>query len=179
MPTSTAIGRQHGITLVEGAIALAVVSVLAGSALPNLNSLRIRAEQQSAAAQFETDVQLARSASVARNEGMRLSFHVSGTMSCYVIHTGGADACRCGEGDVTVCEAGAEPVRSAYFHNGPVTLRSNSGSLLFDPLAGTVTPTATVKFATADGASLNQVINVMGRVRTCWEGASFSGVRPC
>ena len=73
MQTSTAQRGQRGITVVESAICVAIVSILAGSALPSLRGLQARTEVESAAALFETDLQFARSESVARGQNVRLT----------------------------------------------------------------------------------------------------------
>jgi type IV fimbrial biogenesis protein FimT len=88
--------------------------------------------------------------------------------SCYVLHTGPAAGCRCDGAGVTSCAPGALALRSVPIGDAafPVQLSANSASILFDAVKGTVTPTASIQLRSPAG-QLRQVINVMGRVRTC------------
>ncbi len=51
--------------------------------------------------------------------------------------------------------------------------------MLFDPVRGTTTPTATVRVVAADGRAIHQIVNIMGRVRACSPGGAVSGYRAC
>jgi len=50
---------------------------------------------------------------------------------------------------------------------------------LFDPVRGTSTPTATVQLSARNGTAIHQVMNIMGRVRSCSPAAAVSGYRRC
>jgi type IV fimbrial biogenesis protein FimT len=77
-----------------------------------------------------------------------------------------------------VCSGGAQALRSVRYAGEPVRLASNSRSLAFEPTQGTVTPTATVRVAAAGGEAVHQIINVMGRVRSCSPNG-VAGYKPC
>jgi type IV fimbrial biogenesis protein FimT len=62
---------------------------------------------------------------------------------------------------------------------GVVRLKSNSRSVLFDPTRGTSTPTATVQLTARNGTAIHQVMNVMGRVRSCSPTPAIAGYRRC
>lgn len=179
MQTSTAQRGQRGITVVESAICVAIVSILAGSALPSLRGLQARTEVESAAALFETDLQFARSESVARGQNVRLTLEHGGGASCYVVHTGAAGSCTCLGGETPVCTGEARALRSARYTARGLSVSANVPSMQVEPTAGMVTPTGTVAFQAAGGPSLRQVVNVMGRVRTCAPAGGFPGVRAC
>lgn len=181
--TTHRVGRAaraaSGLTAVEMAVTLGVVAVLLGTAIPGLQELRQRRQAEAIAAQLETDLQLARAEAVARNDGVRMAFHQDTTGSCYVMHTGPAAGCRCDSGGATLCMAGSDPLRS--FALGPGTrvhLRANSGSLVFDPVKGTVTPTTTIRIDSPAG-QIRVVVNVMGRVRTCAPEGGLAGYPRC
>ena len=172
--------RQTGITLVESSITLSVIAVVAGMAVPSFDQARERRHLEGVAALLETDLQHARSLAVARNQGVRVSFQSANGASCYVVHTGAAGDCTCSDAGTAVCNAGAEALRSVrYGTETPVTLVSNSRSVLFDPVKGTVTPTATVRISTQSGAAIHQVVNIMGRVRSCSPAPALPGYKPC
>jgi type IV fimbrial biogenesis protein FimT len=177
---TTAARRQVGVTLVEATVVSAVVAVLVGTSAPGFKDLRTRQQLQGIATQLETDLHLARAEAVARNEGVRISFSTGGTGgSCYVLHTGAAGACSCDVGGHTTCESGAEAMRSVALEVGyPVQLVSNSRSVLFDAVKGTATPTATIRVS-SDLGQVRQIVNVMGRVRSCSPDGAVSGYRRC
>lgn len=180
---TTPAATARGFTAVEALIVASVGSVAIGAALPGLELSRERRHVEGAASQFETDVAMARSLAVAQNRALRISFQGDAANGCYVVHTGAADACRCGDapGAPAVCSGDAESLRTTVVRDGgPVALSSNVRSMLFDPVRGTVSPTGTVRVAGAGGAvALHQVVNIMGRVRTCSAGTAISGYRAC
>jgi type IV fimbrial biogenesis protein FimT len=169
---------QRGLSLVEISTCLAIAGIVAGAAVPSFEGVRERHHVEGAAAQFETDLQFARSAAVASGRSLRLSF--DSAAACYVVHTGGAADCRCGDGAAPVCTAGAEALRTVRLPAGtPVTMSANVASMSLDSQFGTVVPTATVRFEGRRGGALHQIVNVMGRVRTCSPNGAVAGVRPC
>lgn len=171
--------RQAGVTLVEITVALAIVAIVIGLAVPSLASAIERRRLEGAAAQLETDLQLARSEAVARGESVRVDFANGEHGSCYVMHGGPAGGCRCEGQGTPVCDAGLQPLRSMHFEpSSPVQLRSNSASVLFDAVRGTITPTATVRVVGESG-TLRVVINVMGRVRGCTPDGAVPGWPAC
>lgn len=170
--------HQRGLTVVECAVGMAITAVVAAAALPSFESARERRHLEGAAAQFETDLQFARSAAVSGGRALRLSFDADA--ACYVVHTGSGTDCRCGEGNAPVCTGGAEPLRTVRLGAGtPVTMTANVASISLDGQFGTVVPTATVRFQGRSGVALHQVVNVMGRVRTCSPSAAMAGYRAC
>ncbi len=172
--------RQAGVTLVETATVTALMAVLTGLAAPAFDQSIQRRHLEGAAAQLETDIHHARMLAVARNAPLRISFESGAGGSCYVIHTGAANQCGCAAGGSAICQGGAHAERSVHFApGGPVGLKSNSRSVLFDPARGTSTPTATVQLQAQSGAAIHQVMNIMGRVRTCSPAPALSGYRAC
>lgn len=172
--------RQQGVTLVEAATVLAIVGILAGAAAPSLQDLRERGHVEGVAAQLETDIQLARGAAVLYSEGVRLSFQDTAHGSCYIVHTGDADACECGTSGPAVCKPGVASIRTVRVgREVPVRLSSNSGSIYFEHNRGTVTPTATIQVVGSGGHTLHQVVNLMGRVRSCVPGGTWSPYKAC
>ena len=117
---------------------------------------------------------------MARNRPLRISFDNSDGASCYVIHTGAAQQCSCAADGSAVCQGDAIAERSVRFAaGGAVSLKSNSRSVLFDPVRGTSTPTATVQLKAGSGMAIHQVLNIMGRVRSCSPAPALSGYARC
>lgn len=171
--------RQRGLTLIEAATVTGIVAMLVGVTLPSFSDQAQRRQLEGTAAQLETDLQLARSEAVARNESVRLAFARGAHGSCYVLHSGPAHGCTCEGSGAVVCTPDAQPLRSVHLPAvSAVQLQSNSASLLFDAVKGTVTPTATMRVQAPVG-SIHQVVNVMGRVRSCSPDGRVAGHRRC
>lgn len=179
-PQSSHLPSQQGLTLVEILIGLAVVSVALSLAIPSLDGLRQRIELYGAATQVETDVQFARGESVSRNRTVRMTLHDSSSGTCYIVHTGPAAACSCSGASAASCGTSGEVLRSFSMPaGGRVRIRSAVKSMTFDPVRGTVTPTATLRVESDDGRALHQVVNLFGRVRTCSLGGKLPGEKAC
>jgi type IV fimbrial biogenesis protein FimT len=171
--------RQRGITLIESLIAMTVVAVSISTALPSFKSALERRHLEGAAAQLETDIQHARSLAVANNHSVRLKFTDDDSGSCYAVFSGAANQCQCRADGSSSCLS-AQPVwRSVGFDAaGAVRVKSNVGSMLFDPLQGTSTPTGTLRLLSRSGQAVHLVVNIMGRVRAC-SPTGLAGYKPC
>lgn len=171
----------RGLSLVELLCTMAITAVLLGGALPMLHELRSSQALQATAALLETDLQYARSLAVTIRRSTRLSVQaLDSGGTCYLLHTGAANACRCDGGGQAQCEQGAEVLRLTEL-DGPagITLAPVGRSILFDGDKGTVTPTATLTVADREGRSIRQVVNIMGRVRSCVPEGTLGGLRTC
>ena len=172
--------RQRGVTLIEASVAMAVTAVLASTAAPGMQDLIDTRRLDGAATQLATDIQFVRSAAVTRNQPVRLSFRPSAAGSCYVIHTGAADACDCAAAGPAVCSADAREIKTVTIASSDhVTLAANVGSVLFDPLHGTSSPTGTLRVIGTRDRAVHHVINIRGRVRSCSPNAAMPGYRAC
>jgi type IV fimbrial biogenesis protein FimT len=172
--------HQLGVTLVETAVAMSVVSAAAGLAVPGFGNAIERRHIEGAAQQFETDVHYARSLAVASNNPVRISFSADASGSCYVIHSGGANLCQCTADGSAACTGDALALRTVRLEaETGVRLESNSRSILFDPTWGTSTPTGTVQVVGRSGAAIHQIVNIMGRVRSCSPAPAIADLRTC
>ena len=177
---TTTLPTQHGITLIEACIVLAVTAIVAGSAAPGMQNLIDARRLDGAATQLATDIQFIRTEAVARNEALRLSWHAAPAGRCYVIHTGNANQCHCAEAGPAQCSGGAREVKTVTIAAAEhVGLQANVASVLFDPLHGTSTPTGTWRVIGTGGRAVHHVVNVMGRVRSCSPQAAVPGYRAC
>jgi type IV fimbrial biogenesis protein FimT len=171
---------QAGVTLIETMVTTSVLAVVASMAAPSFDRTLQRRHLEGAATQLETDIHYARMLAVSRNQTLRISFESGSLGSCYVIHTGAANQCNCAASGMARCQGDAQAERAVHFAaGGPVSLRSNSRSVLFDPTKGTSTPAATMQLQARNGTAIHQVVNVMGRVRSCSPAPALSGYRPC
>jgi type IV fimbrial biogenesis protein FimT len=172
--------QQRGVTLIESMTVLTILSLVVGSALPSFASLRQRADLAGVAAQVETDIQFARSQAAAFGGTVRMSLREGQGGTCYMIHTGPAANCSCAGNQAAACTGDAELLRAvALGAASDVQVRSASNSIVFDPVKGTVTPTATFRVEARDGRAIHQVVNLLGRVRSCSPGGRSGGEAAC
>jgi type IV fimbrial biogenesis protein FimT len=179
MKTTPAI-RQRGITLIESCMVLAVSTILATTAAPGMQDLIAARRLDNAASQLANDIHLIRTAAVARNQALRLSFLPRTGGSCYVIHTGSVGQCECNGSAPAVCHGNAREIKTVSIADtDQVSVTPNVSSVLFDPMHGTSTPTGTLRIVGAGGREVRHVINVMGRVRSCSPAPVVPGYRAC
>lgn len=182
MPKSmTPKGRSTGLSLVELAVTLSIVAAGVAVALPTFAGMRQASVLRGHADQLLHDVQWARREAVSRNASVRLSvMRTSAGEACWVLHTGDAGACQCEAEGRSSCDEGAQPLRTTVIAaRDGVALASTSPSVLFHPLRGTTTPTTTLRLDAANGDSLQHVVNIMGRVRSCVPQGHVGGYTPC
>ena len=172
--------RQRGFTLIEASMVLAVSAVLATSAAPSMQDMIAARRLDNAVGQLVNDIHLVRTAAIARNQALRLSFMPRTGGSCYAIHTSTPATAPARAPAPAVCGAGAREIKTvAIADSDHVSIVSNAGSMLFDPMHGTSTPTGTVRIVGMNGREVRHIVNVMGRVRSCSPAPVVPGYRAC
>ncbi|MEP7139579.1 MAG: GspH/FimT family protein [Caldimonas sp.] len=171
---------ERGVTLIELAVVVAITAIVAAAAVPDFGALLAMRRLQGAAGSLSADLQFARSQALARNRPIRLSVRTNAVASCWIVHTGGAGDCDCAAADQVVCSAGASAIRSVVLPQvGGVSVAGNVGSIVFDPLHGTSSPTGTLRVVDSRGRSVRHVVNIVGRVRSCSPAAAVAGYLAC
>lgn len=169
---------RRGFTMIEGLICVSIMLVALSAALPGFGSALEHRRLEGAAAQLETDLQLTRGLAVAQNRTMRFEIGRDEHGTCYVVHSGSAGDCTCAP-QGPVCRPGVEVHRHQHYAaDTAITVQANVGSMVFDPLKGTVTPTATVRVE-GPTRSIRQVVNIMGRIRACSPNGAVPGYKAC
>lgn len=172
----------RGLSLVESLAVLAVLAIAAGVALPNLTAMAERQHLRGVAAQFEADVQFAQASAELRSQSVRLTFFDDvEAPHCWLVHTGEPGDCRCDAATGSAaCDAPAQLLRVSALPAGvPLRLASNTGSMRFGAARRTVTPAATLTLSTRSGASVREIVSIMGRVRSCSPSGAVAGFRSC
>lgn len=160
--------HQAGISLVEILVTVAISAVLWASAVPSLSDLLQRQRLQGAGESFRSDFQMARMHALGTGRSVRLSFVQTAAGSCYVAYQGSADTCSCDERGRAVCADPQQLVAHQWIAASKgLRLEANVRSMLIDAQRGTVTPTATVKLSSDQGARMAHVVAITGRLRTC------------
>lgn len=173
-------GANRGLTLVEMLCCLAITGLLLAGALPALRDIRLSQALFSVAAELETDIQYARSLARTNDRTVRLAVQSTDDGgACYVVHSGPAGACTCDSGGVARCTGSAQALRVQPLPAAAgISVSTGSRSIVFDAGKGTVTPTATFVVSDRDGRAVHQVVNVLGRVRSC-SPSGLSSYRRC
>jgi type IV fimbrial biogenesis protein FimT len=161
-------------------VCVAVLAILVTVGMPSMQGFLARRRLDGLSAQFVADLQFARAAAVARGEVLRLRFQVLDNTSCYLLHTGSANACACLPEQGTSCIGTAQVLRVVHTAASErSSVRANVSSLLIDPRQGTISPTGSIDITVSDGSSLRHVVNILGRVRLCAPGAKVNDVPAC
>ena len=171
--------RAAGVTLIESLVVLAVLGVLATQAVTQLPDLIDRRRVEATASEAAALLQTARWSAQSTTRSLRASFRHDAGGSCMLIHVAAAD-CTCGASARPTCD---QPDAIVGVLQVPasrgVAIHANVASILYDPLLGTATPAATVRITGVRGLELRQVVNLMGRVRTCSAGSAAGLAAPC
>ena len=173
--------RHYGFTLVEMLVLISILALLLGLAVPSHQEFQERYRLEGHSLELTTDLYYLRSEAVSRNQGLRISFGTDTSGSCYVLHYGSAGECTCSSNGTAQCAAAdiAAIKTKGLLNERGIRLQSNVPSMLFDPIRGTTTPAGSVNLITQNGKTLRQVINIMGRAKTCSPNASVSGYTAC
>ena len=168
----------RGFSLTEALICVAVLAVSVSAVVPSFGTALEMRRVEGAAAQLETDLQLTRSLAVAQNRTVRFEIARDAHGTCYVAHSGGAGECSCTP-QGAVCSAGVHAHRNQHYAaDTGVAIVANVASMVFEPMKGTVTPTATLRVE-GPRVAIRQIVNVMGRVRSCSPDAAVPGYKAC
>jgi type IV fimbrial biogenesis protein FimT len=173
--------HRQGLTLVELMVCVAVLAVLLTLAVPSMQGFLARRQLEGLSAQFVADLQFARSAAVARAESLRMRIHATPDgATCYLVHSGAANACTCQADQTVQCNGSAQVLRVVQLPvNERISVRANVATLLIDPRQGTVSPTGSIDISVSDGSTLRHVVNILGRVRLCTPATRVGDVPAC
>lgn len=164
----------RGFTLVEATVTLAIAALLALLAWPSVATLVDHRRLDGAARALAADLQFARFEAIGRSEAVLLT--ALPDEGCYLVHTGPASDCDCARG----CRGAALRLKQVdQPAHERIRIASPAGSLRFDPHLGTCTPAGTLQVTGPGGLAVHQVVNVMGRVRSCSPDARVPGHVAC
>ena len=173
-------GRQHGLTLLELAIVVAVVAIVAASAAPSFGALVDARRLDGAATRLAADLQFVRSEAIARNQPLRLSVFAGVGASCWIVHTGAPADCAC-SGDSRRDLRRRRP-RDQERRPARQRARRRQRQRRLDRLRSAARHEHADRHAAPDRRArraVHHVVNVVGRVRSCSPGGAAPGYLAC
>lgn len=173
---------NHGLTLIELMVVVALVAVVLTLAAPSFSSFFAKKRVEGVVSELVTDLQYARSEAVSRNAAVRVTF---GTL-CYVITAqptdGTAPTSSCSQTADPTLGLGAANIKQVQLKPGSTASLDNSVDWLeLDPVRGVATfgtgaTSGAVPVNSSVGSwQLQAQICTMGRVSVCSPNSSITG----
>jgi prepilin-type N-terminal cleavage/methylation domain-containing protein len=181
-------GRRRGFTLIEGLVAVAMLSALLALVVPSaVEWIRVQRVKASAD-ELVTDLQFARSEAARRNLKVAVTFRSAATQTCYTIHTINAYGnCKCELGSGNACSSGISDNRFelktvSLPTSNAVSLTSSLPSSVYNSASGFVAGMNVLQ-VTVDGGSHRKLLvqtNATGRPSICAPaGSVIKGYTTC
>lgn len=166
--------KSRGLTLLELLLAITVVLVLIGLAMPSfieiIQSHRLRQASES----FYNDLLLARATAIKQQTTVFVVFQ-SGTNWCYGLNNN--SSCSCSVTNNCQLNGTTKIITSSNFNGVTLNTSNFSGAnTAFEGVRGTVSNTGTITLSN-NGKSVSIIINKMGYIQIC--SNTFSGYNPC
>lgn len=168
-----------GVTLIELAIALAILAILGVMGVPSFADLVARQRLHAAAHHLQADLALARQEAGRQALPVHLGFQRGGSW-CYAVRAGTPPTtadCAPGTGRSA---SGASLLRAVHGSEWPGVRLVLSHDVLLDPQGRAGLGAGTVaQFALDDGRQLQVRITPLGRTAVCAPAVPIAGMPPC
>lgn len=175
-------GPATGFTLLELAIAMAIVVLLAAVGMPAYADLVARQRLQSVVENLRADIALARREAGARAQPVRIGF-VPGDSWCYVLTTGPSTDCRpsgAEPGNPPPTNAATGQIRRVRSQDNPGVRLLLAQTMQLDGRTGAQPGGESfARFGLADGRQLQVRLGPLGHASVCAPALPMAGVPPC
>lgn len=163
MQMLTAGKDNKGFTVIELMVSVAIVGILIAVAAPNMSSYWHEGRLVSATEAIYSQIQLARSVALAKNEDVDVRFPATGAGWCMGITENDTASCTCGSCSITGMPD--KVLISNDYPNTEVTV--SNGVSTFTMPRGVVTGAGNVvvKLSSGEQATIN--LSILGRVSVC------------
>jgi len=174
MPAMSRLARRiassRGLTLLELMVAVAMLAVLVGAAMPPVSSMLSRNRLRSAAEHLAMDLGEARQEAARLGQPVHVSYQ-TGPNWCYSLSTEPAADCRLG---------GEKVLKVVSHQDHPGVVLAQAAAQRFDPASGaSLTEVAPVLLASPQGEQLRVRVSRLGRPGVCAPELPVAAVRPC
>jgi type IV fimbrial biogenesis protein FimT len=176
--------RAAGFTIIELMTTLIIAAVLLVIAIPSFSDFFAKRRVEGVFGELHTDLQLARSESVARNRPTRVTFGAN----CYVVHvaiTGSTTTCSQTTETISAGDTKIKVVQLQVGTNANLAPQSSLTFVEFDPVRGTASWNGSGTVAAIDTSSsagpwqLRAAALATGRVQLCSPGGTVGGFATC
>lgn len=167
---SISMTRSLGFTLIEAMITMAILTIIAAIALPNLTTALENGRIRGSADQITNLLYFAKSEAIRQNKVISINF----ASSCIGIKSGPTN-CNCtitSTADATYCSTRRLDITSLGINGGSLT--PSVSNLAISPIRGTLATStageslpATIVLTSAKGKSATIGINALGRFSSC------------
>ena len=180
LQTSALLRRSRGFSMIELLSVASIAITAVGASVGSARTLMLTQRMEGIATEVENSVQLARSHAISQGQTVYLSIQQQAGAACVLTHTGARDACTCQANGAATCQGDAELLHQSRLDTSTgVRVQTNAPAMAFSALRGMVTPTATIRLIDTQGRALHQIVNVMGRTRTCSPKPAMAGYKAC
>lgn len=169
---------SFGVTLIEAALCIVVISILVGLAVPSFLGAIQRHQVDGAMRQFKADLRYGYFEAIARGQTVQITFSQTPAGSCYVIAS--PEPCPCDTAGQAACSLRSQPLRTALLPTSSgITLQSNVRQMTFDGRRNTISPAASIDIRSKGPGGLRAIVNIVGRTRVCSASEALNGYTPC
>ncbi len=179
--------RNHGFTLIEAMVTIAIVSIIAAVATPAYQGFIESRRLVGATELISSQVNLAKSEALKQSKPIFLGLSSGAGWSIGFGDTANCDGTNSAQCIVSTSVNGANNQQITYFitPNYPGISIGAASQVRFDPVRGLATnaagvPTAaSISISSPSGASTQVNVSILGRVSSCAVGNKAGGLATC
>lgn len=171
---------QRGMTIPELMIGVAIVAILAATAIPSYDSSRARARLKGVADNLQLDLQSARAEAIQRNSTVTVVFGTGASWCWGVRH--GAGTCDCSAAGCDVANVTSSAYRNVTMSEanfGGASARYQIGPRRGETTDVAGAPTSGYVTFSSGGLQVIAQVNPVGRIRICSPGGGVPGYPSC